>query len=247
MRLASDVAGDGPGVLLLHSTVCDRRMWEPQVPALVEAGFRVTRCDFRGFGESPVPGTPWNDAEDVVELVPDGPVAVVGSSGGGQIALEIAARWPERVSRLVLLCSALPGFPKSDERRAFAEQEDALLGAGDLDGAVEVNVERWLGPAAGAEQRAAVRVMQRRVFELQPPDVPEPEQIDVEWDLATIVAPTLLVSGKHDLPDFRDIALHLTETLPDARHVELDWAGHLPSLERPDAINSLVIDFLRTR
>ncbi|BCY06753.1 alpha/beta hydrolase [Actinoplanes sp. L3-i22] len=241
------MAGDGPGVLLLHSTVCDRRMWDSQVSALVAAGFRVTRCDFRGFGESPLPGTPWNDAEDVVELVAEGPVTVVGASGGGQIALEIAARWPERVAGLVLLCSALPGFPKSAERRAFAEREDALLSAGDLDGAVEVNVEQWLGPAAGPEQRAAVRVMQRRVFELQPPDLPEPEQIDVEWDLATIVARTLLVSGKHDLPDFRDIALHLAATLPDARHVELDWAGHLPSLERPDVINSLLIDFLRTR
>jgi 3-oxoadipate enol-lactonase len=246
MTLAHDVTGAGHDVLLLHSTVCDRRMWDPQVTALVAAGFRVTRCDLRGFGESRIPEKPWNDADDVAELFGTGPVALVGSSGGGQIALELAARWPDRVAALALLCTALPGHPKSPQRRAFAEREDALLTDGDLDAAVELNVRHWLGPAAGPEQQAAVRVMQARVFELQPPDQPEPEQIEVDWDLAAVTARTLLVTGAHDLPDFREIAVRLAGELADARHVELDWAGHLPSLERPEVINPLLIDFLRS-
>ncbi len=247
MTIAHEVTGDGPDVLLLHSTVGDRRMWDPQVPALTAAGFRVTRCDLRGFGDSPLPGKPWNDADDVAELFGDGPVALVGSSGGGYVALELAARRPDRIPALVLLCGALAGHPKSPERQAYAEREDALLDAGDLDAAVELNVATWLGPAASPEVRDALRVMQRRVFELQPPEDPEPEQIEVDWDLSTITARTLLFSGAHDLPDFREIAEHLAGVLPDARHVPLDWAGHFPSLERPDVINPLLIAFLRNR
>jgi pimeloyl-ACP methyl ester carboxylesterase len=57
-------------------------------------------------------------------------------------------------------------------------------------------------------------------------------------------ARTSLVSGAHDLPDFREIAATLQEILRDAKLIELDWAGHLPSLERPDRINPLLIDFL---
>lgn len=247
MTIAHDVSGHGSDVLLLHSTVCDRRMWDPQVPALVAAGYRVTRCDLRGFGESPFADKPWNDADEVAELFGDGPVALIGASGGGQIALELAARFPERISALALLCTALPGHPKSPQRRAFAEREDALIEAGDLDAATELNVETWLGPDAGPEQKAAVRVMQRNVFELQPPDMPEPEQIEIDWELSTITARTVLFSGAYDLPDFREIAEHLAGTLPDARHVELDWAGHLPNLERPDVINALLIDFLQNR
>lgn len=53
VTIAYDVAGHGPAVVLLHSTVCDRRMWDPQVPALADAGYRVVRCDLRGFS---VPG-----------------------------------------------------------------------------------------------------------------------------------------------------------------------------------------------
>ncbi|WP_436521736.1 alpha/beta fold hydrolase [Actinoplanes sp. HUAS TT8] len=244
MTIAHDVTGHGPDVLMIHSTATDRRMWDPQIPALAEAGFRVTRADMRGFGDSPLPGTPWNDADDLAELFGDGPVAVIGSSGGGYVALEFAARWPARVPALVLLCAAFP-WPKSPERKAFAEREDALLDAGDLDAAVELNVDTWLGPAAGDEQRAAVRVMQRRVFELQPPDQPEPEQIEIAFDPAAITARTLLISGAHDLPDFRDIADHLAGIIPGARHTALDWAGHFPGLERPDVINPLLIAFLR--
>ena len=62
MTLSHDVAGEGPAVVLLHSGVCDRRMWEPQWRPLVEAGYRVVRCDFRGFGDSPVADRPYSEA-----------------------------------------------------------------------------------------------------------------------------------------------------------------------------------------
>jgi pimeloyl-ACP methyl ester carboxylesterase len=52
------------------------------------------------------------------------------------------------------------------------------------------------------------------------------------------------VCGAHDLEQFRLIARELAGRIPDARHVELPWAGHLPSLERPDEITELLVDFL---
>src|SRR5437867_1349936 len=112
MAIAYDAAGSGPTVVLLHSTVCDRRMWDPQMPALVDAGYRVVRCDLRGFGQTPVPDRPYNDSQDVadlLDLLDIEHVAMVGASGGGQVALELAARWPHRVTSLVLLCTALAG------------------------------------------------------------------------------------------------------------------------------------------
>jgi pimeloyl-ACP methyl ester carboxylesterase len=66
----------------------------------------------------------------------------------------------------------------------------------------------------------------------------------VQVDLAAITAPSLLLSGSHDLVDFGQIAARLSEQLANARHLELAWAGHLPSLERPDALNPVLIDFI---
>jgi pimeloyl-ACP methyl ester carboxylesterase len=145
---------------------------------------------------------------------------------------------------LMLVATALAGHQPSPALRAFDEREEALLEAGDVEAATELNVTTWLGPYAGEAARAKVRRMQRHAFEVQLADVAEVERIRVEYDVSAISAPTLLVSGAHDLPDFTQIAAELAGRLPHARHVTLDWAGHLPSLERPDAFNALLLDFL---
>jgi len=247
MTLAHDETGTGPAVLLLHSTVADRRMWDPQVPALAGAGHRVIRCDLAGFGDSPMPAGPYNDADDAAGLLDELGVesaAVVGSSGGGRVAQELAARRPRRVGALALVCSALGGWPPSPARKAFAGQEDALLAAGDVEAATDLNVRTWVGPAAGAEARASVRVMQRRAFEIQLALDQEPPPIEVDWELATVTARTLIVSGDLDLPDFTEIAAELHERLPGSRWVRLGWAGHLPNLEDPARFNPLLLEFL---
>jgi pimeloyl-ACP methyl ester carboxylesterase len=250
MTLSHDVAGDGPVLVLLHSGVCDRRMWDAQWSALIDAGYRLVRCDFRGFGRTPVADRPHSDAEDVLELLDAldvGQAVLVGASYGGRVALEIAARWPDRVSAMVLVCSGLPGHEPTGELGVLGEREDALIEAGDITGAVELMVDTWLGPDAGEAAREAVRQMQRRAYEVQLAAADEFEPIGAEFDLAAIQAPCLALSGRHDLADFRQIAAHLPDLLADVHHVELPWAGHLPSLERPSAVTDLLVGFLRER
>ncbi|WP_329282194.1 alpha/beta fold hydrolase [Streptomyces sp. NBC_00691] len=250
MTLSHDLAGQGPStVLLLHSGVCDRRMWEGQFHALAEAGHRVVRCDLRGFGDTPVDAahTHADDVRDLLDHLGVERAAVVGSSFGGQVALELAVRHPGRVSALALLASGIPGFEPGEELRAWGDREDELLDKGDLDGAVELNVDTWLGPEAGPGVRALVREMQRRAFEVQlaAPEEFEPVTPEVTADdIAGIGVPALVAVGAHDLPDFRAVADDLTRLLPAARRVDLDWAGHLPALERPDETARLLTAFL---
>ncbi|MGW6876840.1 alpha/beta fold hydrolase [Streptomyces xanthophaeus] len=249
MILSHDVDGPvgGPAVVLLHSSVCDRRMWEPQWRPLAEAGFRVVRADFRTCGQSPAARAPYSDEGDVRALLDHLGVeraALVGSSYGGRVALQVAALHPERVSSMVLLCPGRPGHVAGPELREFGAAEDALLEAGDLAGAVELNVRTWLGPDADASVRDLVRAMQLGNFEAclavtEDHELPEPPV-----DLAAVTAPVLAVGGAHDVPDFRRIAAELPELVPGARHQELPWAGHLPSLERPVEVTDLLLDFL---
>ncbi|WP_258534491.1 alpha/beta fold hydrolase [Streptomyces sp. PT12] len=237
---------EGPVVLMLHSTVCDRRMWDPQWRILLDAGFRLIRCDLRAFGDTPPGEEPYRDADDVLRLLDALDVretAVIASSGGGLAGLELAARWPERVTSLLLLATAQPGWEKSETLREFGRREDEFVEAGDLDAAVELNVTTWLGPEADGNTRAMVRMMQRRAFEVQS-TAPDVDDVDVEFDLSAIKARTLAVSGAHDLPDFREIAADLPQVVSGARHLELPWAGHLPSLERPADTARLMLDFM---
>lgn len=249
MLLDHDIDGpaDAPAVVLLHSSVCDRRMWQPQWQPLLDAGFRVLAVDFRGFGDTPAPTETYDNAADVIALLDTygiGQVSLVGASMGGRVAHELAARWPDRVGTLVLLCAALRGHPPTPAIIAFSDSEDALLEAGDVDAAVKLNVDTFLGPRATDETREQVAAMQRRAFEVQlaADDV---ASVQVDTELSAITARTLVVSGAHDVDFFGDIAVRLTAEIPGARHTALDWAGHLPSLEDPAALNPLLLDFLR--
>ena len=246
--ISYDTMGTGPALVLLHSTVCDRRMWDPQWPVLAEAGYRVVRCDFRGFGATPAPSAPYNDADDVLSLADEldlGPMALVGASSGGEVALEIAARRPRRVTALALVSAGMPGHEPTDELRGFWQREGELIEAGDIAGAVELNVATWLGPEADEATRERVRLMQRHAFEVQLAAPEEYEPVEVDVDLHAITAPSLVVSGARDLPDFRLIAARLAALLPGAQAVELPWAGHLPTLERPRESSGLLTAFLR--
>lgn len=247
MTIIHDVEGDGPAVTLLHSGVADRRMWQAQWKPLVDAGFKAIRVDFRGYGDTPYPTESWNNADDVLALLDELGVektAIVGSSWGGRIAQEFAARHPERVSRLALICAAGDLAEPTPDVIAFDDREEALIEAGDLDGAVALNVETWLGPLAGDEARDLVTTMQRHTFDVQVGGA-DVTPIRHEYSAADITAETLVVKGAHDLELFQNLADAFVAVLPNARLLELDWAGHLPTLEAPERIEGELIGFLR--
>lgn len=243
------VTGSGPAVVLVHAGVADGRMWDATRDALADA-WTVVVPDLRGFGDSPVPpadAEPWSNSGDVLDLLDHlgiAEAAVVGASFGGRVAIEVAATAPDRVTRLVLLAPSVAGMEPSETRRAFGDDEDALLEAGDVEGATELNVRTWLGPEADDTARALVHDMQKLAFEVQLAADPDAEPQPVDADPSRIIAPTTIVVGAHDLPDFARVARYLRDTIPTTELVELDWAGHLPTLERPDETVALVSDAL---
>jgi pimeloyl-ACP methyl ester carboxylesterase len=239
--------------------VGDRRLWDAQVPALAERHL-VVRYDQRGYGESPLPGEPFSYVDDLAALLDHLGIesaALVGNSFGGKVAIELALEQPARVRALVPIASDLGGHERSAELEAFDEAEEALLEAGKLEEAVELNVRTWLdGPGRDAapvppEARELVAAGQRRAFEtMLPAYESSPPPGPVRWAdppaatrLAEIAAPTLVVAGAHDVTDFRAIAERLAAEIPGARRVVLDTA-HLPGIERPEELNRLLLDFL---
>jgi 3-oxoadipate enol-lactonase len=190
---------------------------------------------------------PYRDADDVLDVldfVGVDRVVVVGSSLGGRVALEVAGCFPERVAGLVLLCPAFRFDELSPSAQGFAEREAALLESGDLDGAAELNVRTWLGPDADDATRRFVYRMQRDALALQA-EVRSKAGHDIpSVDLASIMVPTAIMSGGKDLDHFQQVAALLAESIRGARLRRLDWAGHLPNLERPAEVTALLLELL---
>jgi 3-oxoadipate enol-lactonase len=229
------VDGTGPTVLLLHAGVADSRMWDTQVEELVP-GHHVVRCDLRGYGRTPLaPGASYSDARDVLELLDALDVercTVVAASYGGWVAQQVACAAPARVERLVLLAPLAEVVAPDAGLRAFWREEESLVGAGDLDGATALNVATFLGPDAADDARDLVATMQRGILAHQS-EAGDVENAELPVDLDRLTMPVTVVAGAHDLPFFVETARALARTLPAAELVELPWAGHLPSLERP--------------
>lgn len=222
-------------IVLVHSGVCDSRMWE---------GFELpgaTRHELRGFGQTPLPPAgEFSHADDLAAALGEQPAALVGASYGGWVALQVAAAHPELVPELVLLDAPLPDHEWSEEFGDFIREEDALLEQGDLHGAAILNADFWLTDPGPRER---VIEMQERAFELDSES--EAEGIDPEEiDLTTIAARTLVAVGAHDKRDFHEIAKQLAAEIEGAEYAVIDSAGHLPALERPAETSRLVRDFL---
>jgi 3-oxoadipate enol-lactonase len=255
-ELQYEVAGEGSPVVLVHEGIADSRMWEPQWASFTPT-HRTVRYDLRGFGESPIAPGAFSHAGELVELLERlalGPAAIVGGSLGGRVALEVAVARPELVSALVLVGSGLPGHDWSEETQAGWAEEEAALRRGDLDAAVEVNLRMWVdGPRRSADDvdpdvRELVRQMQLRAFELQMPVDEEVRENLLVPDLADrlgeIQVPTLVLTGEEDSDDIQAIADVLVAKLPDARRASIPRTAHVPSLERPEEFDRLVLEFL---
>lgn len=240
-------AGGGPAVVLLHAGVADSRMWDRQW-ADWPSRLAVTRLDLRGFGRSGRQVGSFSHAEDVLAVLDSTGIdraIVVGSSFGGLVALDLAASRPQRVTGLVLADPPLPGWEWSDEMQRFFAAEEEALEAGDLGAATEVNVDFWLRSADEAV-RAAIREQQLNAFELQAGEEPDEKLLsaDLRAALRVLDVPALVLTGEHDKADFVAIADELASTLPRARRETIADAGHLPSLEQPDAFDAVVLPFL---
>jgi 3-oxoadipate enol-lactonase len=223
-------------VVLIHSALGDSRLWRRQVEAL-RPHFEVVTPDLPGWGKSPLPVEAFSFVDAIAEHLP---AALVGNSFGGSVALRTALAYPDGVSKLVLVDAGLPAWDWTEEMRGYWAAEEAAIDAGDLDAATEVNLDFWVAP----EHRDEVRPQQRLALELQTAH----EEPEVQWPemppLSSLTVPTLVIVGELDKADFRAIAQHLAEEIPDADLAVVPGAGHLVGVDQPEELNALLLEFL---
>jgi 3-oxoadipate enol-lactonase len=249
-RLYYEITGSGHPLILLHGFTLDTRMWDDQLATFAQH-YRVVRYDMRGYGKS-VPPTDesysqTDDLKALLEHLRIDRAHVVGQSRGGAVAIDFALAHPEATSALVLVDPVLGGHSWSQE----AARTDGAVWETAAKSGVEAGKAQWLAHPlfAPAQEKPEVAARLERIvsdysgwhlINTDPVRYPDPPAAQ---RLHEISAPTLIVVGERDLPDFHVIADTLQQ-IPNARKVMLQSLGHMCNMENPSTFNDVALDFL---
>jgi pimeloyl-ACP methyl ester carboxylesterase len=234
--------GRGPEVLLLHGWGGAIESFAPVLNDL-QRSYTVHAFDLPGFGESSLPPAAWGSAEyahlilKAMDRLNLERPHLIGHSFGGQVSIHLAATWPERVGKLVLVGSA--GIRTRPRLATRLKRLAARLG-------------KWLaahGGGIGERLRATIyrRVQSQDYADAGPlrPTLVRVINEDLTALLPQIKSPTLLVWGEQD----RDVPLAavqvMVRSIPDAQLVVFENAGHFAYLDQSDRFRLLVGRFLR--
>ena len=254
ITMAYDDNGGGPVLLLIHGFPLCRRMWHPQIKALVSAGFRVITPDLRGFGESDTPEGPYSMelfADDLVELLTHleiGKAVVGGMSMGGYILFNLLERYPGRISGACFITTRANADDEAGRERRLALARDVMKFGPQMAAdafekllfAEESLAERpkLVGEVYGWMTANDSRGIAGGLLAMR-------ERKDYTHFLSSFNVPALAIGAEGDKAAPPDNARAIAAGIPGCRLVIIPHAGHMANLENPGAFNAALLEFLR--
>jgi 3-oxoadipate enol-lactonase len=246
---ALDGALDGPALLLGGSLGTTLEMWEPQLTALAPIA-QLVRFDHRGHGRSPVPAGPYRIEDlgrDVLRLMDDLQLeraSYCGLSIGGMVGQWLAINAPERLDRLILICTAAFLAPADP----WLERAATVRSAGTPEVIADTVVTRWF-TAPFAETHPDTVARHRAMIAATDPGgyaacCEAIAAMDLRAGLPSVRAPALVLSGAQDPSIPPSHSRIIADAIPGSRYELLDPAAHLATVERADAVNELIAGFL---
>lgn len=252
-RIVVEHAGSGEFVIFLHGIGGNRRNWHGQFDAFA-AHFHVGAWDARGYGDSDDYEGPLifsdygDDLARVLDYFGASRAHVVGLSMGGRIAMDFAARYPDRLLTLTL-CDTHKGFSgfSDEKKKAFiASRRDPLVNGKEPKDIAEPVARTLVGPkASDAAFRALVDSMCRLHKDSYIKSVEASTMMDVHNDLGAIRVPTHVVVGSDDQLTTVEMAEEIAADIAGAELTVIADAGHLSNIEKPAEFNAATLTFLR--
>jgi pimeloyl-ACP methyl ester carboxylesterase len=251
-KIAYDVQGSGPLVVLVPGMAELRSSYRFLTPALVAAGYRVATTDLRGHGESDTTFASYGDvatAGDVSALIEKlgGSAVIVGNSLAAGAGVLVAADHADQVDGLVLVGPYVRNPPTNALMMGAFRVMMAPLWVAPVWKSYMPSLYAGQKPADFAEYRDAVIANLRRpgYGKAFSQTTRQTDHAPAEARLAEVTAPVLVVMGEKD-PDFKDPAAEATwiGTTLHGDVVMVPEAGHYPQSQQPDITSAAVLGFL---
>ena len=259
-----DTGGEGRPVVLIHGWPLSGASWKEQVPALVDAGYRVITYDRRGFGESDKPLTGYDydtftdDLSGLLEALDVRDATLVGfSMGGGEVARYVAKYGEDRLRSVVFASAIPPKLMKTpDNPDGPLEASQAAQMTADLtkdedvfydgfmtqffsangDGNVLISEEQRLEALTLCHQASKVAALQAmQAF----------GTTDFRDDLPLVTVPTLVIHGDSDgIVPFEGSGKRTHEAIPQSHLHVIAGGPHGVNVSHADEFNDELLKFL---
>jgi 3-oxoadipate enol-lactonase len=250
-----EIHGTGQPLILISGLGGDRTFWQASLENL-SAHFQVIIFDTRGIGRTDAPETPYSmklfadDMEAFMNALAIPQAHILGFSMGGQIALEFALSYPEKVKKLIIAasCSKL-----NTQIRLFVDAVLEVYTEGISTKQMFKLIAPWLFSNVFLSVPGNETYLQF--------DENEPEQqplyawrnqylaqraFDITPELKNIHAAPLIITGEMDVFAQLSDAQTLHEQLAGSALHIIPGAGHLFNFEQPDVFHALVISFFNS-
>jgi pimeloyl-ACP methyl ester carboxylesterase len=254
-RIAYDVSGPegAPAVLLGHSLLCNRRMWDRVVPALAER-YRVVNIEARGHGDStaPAPFTLDDLAADWLAILDAEKLpraTLCGLSMGGMTAMRVALRAPDRVHALAILDSSADRELPTWRRWEYRGLAEIIRTLGHVDPIYKIARNKLLGATSRKEQPDLGPRVIGWIKSHNPPDLYHVvravfDRPSIHARIGAIRCPTLVLCGEEDVSTPLRRSERIAAAIPGAKLRLLPRTGHLSALESPAQVLAELEPFL---
>jgi pimeloyl-ACP methyl ester carboxylesterase len=249
---------DGEMIVLVHGFSVPAYIWDPTFEMLTEAGYRVLRFDLFGRGHSDRPDVDYTInffAQQVQQLTRELDIAtpfdLIGLSMGGPVTTRFTNQHPEMVNKLVLIDPMVFAPPADD----IAPLRLPLVGnylanvyllprivAGQSSDFVDRN--RFPDWETKFREQMKYRGFRRAILSTIK-EFSGPEILEEYRKLGASDIPVSVFWGREDQTVPLEYSKKLQELVPQAELTVIDEAGHLPHLERPEALNPVLLEQLR--
>ena len=241
VKIHYETHGSGPAILLTHGYSSTAAMWRGQVD-LLSKDHMLILWDMRGHGDSDYPEDQSQYSEEhtvadmaaLLDAVGAKDAVIGGLSLGGYMSLAFHLTHPARTKALLIIDTG-PGFKKDEARAQWNATSEKTAQRYATEG---------LGPLGNATaERRTARHRNARGLELAARGMLAQRDARVINSLPDIKVPSLVLVGSEDTP-FLAAADYMAAKIPNADKVVIDGAGHAANIDKPQAFNAALGEFL---
>jgi 3-oxoadipate enol-lactonase len=239
-----------PWLVFSNSLGTDFRIWDAVVGQL-QADYRIVLYDKRGHGLSEATPAPYSLSDHVADLsglldyLHIGRTAVVGLSVGGLIAQGIAALHPDKVAALVLCDTA----HKIGTAAMWNDRIKAVTTSG-IASISDAVMQRWFTQAyrtpGNPDFVGYTAMLTRTDVDGYAGTCAALRDADLTESARALKLPTLVMVGDEDGSTPPDLVRSTADLIQGSEFTIVEGAGHLPNIEKPDVVTSLIAGFLKS-